>query len=233
MGNGQSDRVARTGAAPDRRPQAGRIAEAIGANARDGGASGLSDREAYDRAEEGIVLPTLLFLPEKPKANRVVLYVHEQGKAADAGPGGPIEQRVQAGDAVLAVDLRGTGQTRSTSAAIFARIPGCVHRVSARSFYVGIRAEDDSSVRPLCGRASGEQPSSARRRWQRWHSRPARGSPRTAPISAHSAVTDASIVVERHSQPHRQRLVCEYSPRRPAPLRSAKPHLASRNDSCC
>ena len=71
-------------------------------------------------SEEGIVPPALLFLPEKPKADRLVLYVHEQGKAADAGPGGPIDQRVQAGDAVLAVDLRGTGQTRLLRRRLFA-----------------------------------------------------------------------------------------------------------------
>lgn len=64
------------------------------------------------RPEEGIALPALMFLPEKPKARRVVLYLHENGKAADADPGGPIEQRVLSGDAVLAVDLRGTGQTQ-------------------------------------------------------------------------------------------------------------------------
>jgi hypothetical protein len=67
------------------------------------------------RPEEGIVLPALLFLPEKPKSDCVVLYVHEKGKAADAGAGGPIERLVQSGKAVLAVDLRGTGQTCSIS----------------------------------------------------------------------------------------------------------------------
>jgi len=65
--------------------------------------------------EAGISLPALMFLPEKPQPGPVVLYLHQQGKAADAGPGGPIEQRVHAGQTVLAVDLRGTGQTRSTS----------------------------------------------------------------------------------------------------------------------
>ena len=60
--------------------------------------------------EKGIVLPALLFLPEKPKPGPVVLYLHDQGKSADAGPGGPIEQRVRAGETVLAVDLRGLGQ---------------------------------------------------------------------------------------------------------------------------
>jgi hypothetical protein len=65
--------------------------------------------------EEGISLPALWFLPAKPRPGRVVLYVHQQGKAFDAAPGGPIERRVLAGETVLAVDLRGTGQTKSTS----------------------------------------------------------------------------------------------------------------------
>ena len=61
--------------------------------------------------EKGVVLPALLFLPERPKPGSVVLYLHDQGKSADAGPNGPIEQRVRAGETVLAVDLRGMGQT--------------------------------------------------------------------------------------------------------------------------
>jgi hypothetical protein len=65
--------------------------------------------------EEGISLPALMFLPEKPQPGRVVLYVHQQGKAFDGAPGGPIERRVLAGETVLAVDVRGVGQTKSTS----------------------------------------------------------------------------------------------------------------------
>jgi dienelactone hydrolase len=94
--------------------------------------------------EAGILLPALLFLSDQPKPDRIVLYVHEQGKAVDAGPGGPIEQQVRAGNTVLAVDLRGTGQTQAS--------PGYVYRSAdwqnasiayllGRS-YVGMRAED-------------------------------------------------------------------------------------------
>ena len=88
--------------------------------------------------EDGIVLPALLFLPEKPKPGRIVLYVHEDGKAADASPRGPIEQLVQDGIVVLAVDLRGTGQTRSASASWRDAFMGYL---LGRS-YVGIQAED-------------------------------------------------------------------------------------------
>ena len=58
-------------------------------------------------------LPALAFVPEKPAAE-VCLYLHEQGKSADAAPGGPIETRVRAGQLVLAVDLSGCGELRPT-----------------------------------------------------------------------------------------------------------------------
>ena len=64
------------------------------------------------KPEDGIVLPALAFLPDKPKPGRVTVYVHQQGKAADAAPGGPIEALVREGSVVLAVDLCGTGQTQ-------------------------------------------------------------------------------------------------------------------------
>jgi hypothetical protein len=94
--------------------------------------------------EEAIVLPALLFLPDKPAPGRIVLYLHDQGKTADAGPGGPIEQRVQAGETVLAVDLRGIGQTRaSENDAYYSHSwqDAYTAYLLGRS-YVGMRAED-------------------------------------------------------------------------------------------
>jgi hypothetical protein len=83
------------------------------------------------------VMPALEFLPDQPAAGPAVLYVHDQGKAADAGPGGAIEQLVRQGRRVLAVDLRGTGQTKSASAD---NDVGTAYLLG-RS-YVGLRAED-------------------------------------------------------------------------------------------
>lgn len=61
----------------------------------------------------GIVIPALLFLPESTSGKAPpILYLHERGKAAEAGPGGEIEELARAGAAVLAIDLRGTGETR-------------------------------------------------------------------------------------------------------------------------
>ncbi|MBI5393721.1 MAG: acetylxylan esterase, partial [Verrucomicrobia bacterium] len=60
--------------------------------------------------EPGILLPALAFVPPKPDGG-AYLYLHGQGKQADAAPGGPIEQLVTQGHLVLAVDLRGLGET--------------------------------------------------------------------------------------------------------------------------
>jgi dienelactone hydrolase len=74
--------------------------------------NGLSVRKIVFMPEDGICLPALLFGPRQ-NSSGAVLYVHEGGKEADAGPDGPIEKLVQAGRTVLAVDLRGTGETQS------------------------------------------------------------------------------------------------------------------------
>jgi cephalosporin-C deacetylase-like acetyl esterase len=73
---------------------------------------GYRIRKLAFATEPGITVPALHFLPEKAADPRpLVLYVHGDGKAADAGPGGPIEQLVKTGQSVLALDLRGLGET--------------------------------------------------------------------------------------------------------------------------
>jgi cephalosporin-C deacetylase-like acetyl esterase len=62
--------------------------------------------------EPGIQVPALYFekkgaMPGQP----LILYVHGEGKAADAAPGGPIEKLVMKNNRVLALDLRGFGET--------------------------------------------------------------------------------------------------------------------------
>ncbi len=63
--------------------------------------------------EDGLHLAALVFHPKGNSEGNALLYLHEGGKEADAGPGGPIEQLVKAGRMVVAVDLRGTGETQS------------------------------------------------------------------------------------------------------------------------
>jgi dienelactone hydrolase len=76
------------------------------------------DRDGYRikrlalKPEPGIVLPALLFVPAAPNGE-ACLYVHGDGKTAAAQPGGPIDERVRAGQLVLAPDLRGMGETIS------------------------------------------------------------------------------------------------------------------------
>ena len=62
------------------------------------------------RPEPGIWLPALAFLPDKPNGD-ACLYLHDKGKQVDAAAGGPIDKLARQGDIVLAVDIRGFGET--------------------------------------------------------------------------------------------------------------------------
>lgn len=97
--------------------------------------------------EAGIYLPALHFVPQKPDAKAApVLYVDSRGKATDAGPAGPIEKLVRDGHTVLAVDLRGWGETRKTRGrkmgAGGADWPDYYKAYNLGRSYVGMRAED-------------------------------------------------------------------------------------------
>ena len=61
------------------------------------------------RNAEGTVLPALLFRPANTSTG-LRLHLHEDGKQAEAGQGGPLEALARAGETVLAVDLRGLGE---------------------------------------------------------------------------------------------------------------------------
>lgn len=60
-----------------------------------------------------ITIPGLLFdvIGTEKKPMPLVIYLHGDGKATDAGPGGPIEKLTLAGNRVLAIDVRGVGET--------------------------------------------------------------------------------------------------------------------------
>jgi len=99
------------------------------------------------KPEEGIYLPTLMFVPSQKPAKGAVLHLREEGKAADATPGGSVEKLVMAGNVVLAVDLRGNGETHQTAGSYSKPYFGtdgddvCMAYLLGRS-YVGMRAED-------------------------------------------------------------------------------------------
>lgn len=61
--------------------------------------------------EPGIRLPALLFSRGDTKQTSVVIYVNGRGKAEEAGRDGSIEKLVASGVRVLALDLRGMGET--------------------------------------------------------------------------------------------------------------------------
>lgn len=84
--------------------------------------------------EPGIHLPGLLFTPQEPNGERH-LYLHGQGKHVDAVSDGPIEKLVRRGSLVLAVDLRGIGETRASYRDVM------VSYLLGKSL-VGMRAED-------------------------------------------------------------------------------------------
>jgi dienelactone hydrolase len=65
--------------------------------------------------ESGITLPGLLAVPEK-RSGRVVLYLDGAGKHSALDEASEAQRRVRAGDVVLALDLRGLGETGSSTA---------------------------------------------------------------------------------------------------------------------
>lgn len=74
------------------------------------------DVEMYAMDGEGsTVVPFLFFKPEGNDRSSVVLYLHPEGKSAEAQPGGEIEALVNQGYAVLAPDLAGSGELGSVN----------------------------------------------------------------------------------------------------------------------
>jgi dienelactone hydrolase len=117
--------------------------EELGAIERDG----CRIEKMIIKPEEDIYLPALLFVPSRQTDKTAVLYLHEKGAASDAAPDGPIEKLVKDGRMVLAVDVRGVGETHGVGQPYFEPYFGSdgqdfyIAYVLARS-YVGMRAED-------------------------------------------------------------------------------------------
>ncbi|HUT33528.1 MAG TPA: acetylxylan esterase [Planctomycetota bacterium] len=69
------------------------------------------------QSERGITVPALLFVPDKePQQWPGIVYVHQDGKEAEAGPTGTIQMLASEGNVVLAIDVRGIGETHSIGA---------------------------------------------------------------------------------------------------------------------
>jgi hypothetical protein len=116
----------------------------------DARASGEIARDGY-RIEKLLIgsdpaIPALLFIPDGPRVKRrTILYVHENGKAAEAKVGGEIEELVRGGAMALAIDLRGRGETREEADRvwdIFGHFESAMTALLVGKTLVGLRAED-------------------------------------------------------------------------------------------
>jgi cephalosporin-C deacetylase-like acetyl esterase len=74
--------------------------------------SGYRIEKLVYESEPGIIVPALLFLPEGTGRHAGIVYVHGRGKAAGVADA---ESLVRAGNVVLAIDVRGIGETRVTA----------------------------------------------------------------------------------------------------------------------
>ena len=120
--------------------------------------SGTIRRDGYQikklilKPEAGIDLPALMFVPGTDVSRQgarqgAVLYIHEKGKGIDVTAGGPIETLATAGRRVLAVDLRGTGETQQGKQGRLSGAAGPDWKDVFTAYllgrsYVGMRAED-------------------------------------------------------------------------------------------
>jgi dienelactone hydrolase len=97
--------------------------------------------EMYALHGEGeYVIPLLLFVPNARNRFPSVIYMHPEGKAPDAAPGGKIEQLVKKGYIVAAPDVIGVGEVRDNNYGSF-----YLSLMIARSI-PGIQAGDVSRV---------------------------------------------------------------------------------------
>ncbi len=118
------------------------------------------------RPEPGICLPALAMLPDKPNGN-ACLYLHDKGKETDAAAGGPIEKLARQGNIVLAVDIRGFGETAKSRSQPKGGIAGHIGPEWKELYlaymlekpYLGMRAEDVTvCARFLAGYKSAGKP---------------------------------------------------------------------------
>lgn len=88
----------------------------------------------FIKGEGNYPVPYLLLLPEN-KISKVILYIHPDGKAAEAA--GAMEKLVRQGYAVLAPDLIGTGELKTDSVFGDAQIEGISYNVWFTSVLIG------------------------------------------------------------------------------------------------
>ncbi len=90
----------------------------------------------FVKGEGNYVIPYLLFKPSNP-GNKTVIYLHPEGKSAEAMVGGEIEKIVSQGITVLAPDLVGTGETGPGALRGDAYFKGVSHNLWYASMLLG------------------------------------------------------------------------------------------------
>lgn len=156
----------------------------------------LRFRKYVFETEEGILVPALHFLTQRPQPFNLVLHVDGRGMAADTGPGSLIDRQIEVGNEVLAIDVRGFGET---APAPLPAKPG-YFGVDFRNSYLALHLN-----RPLLGQRvydvlsvmaylQGEQTTFARSVYL-W------GIHAGGPVALHAGVLDARFkgVVTNHS----------------------------------
>lgn len=83
--------------------------------------NGRYRREGYSIGKYAIegegeyVIPLLLFVPDTGDKHPAIIYLHPEGKAAEAGKGDEIEKLVKRGYIVAAIDVLGIGEVKNTA----------------------------------------------------------------------------------------------------------------------
>ncbi len=111
----------------------------------------------------GITLPAAYLTIGSAAPGAVTLLLHEAGIAAACAPGGPAENLLAEGRAVLAVDVRGTGESRQTGQTAFGEAVGLDWQDSLMAYLlekpnVAMRAEDVLAAAHVAGQLAGAAP---------------------------------------------------------------------------
>jgi dienelactone hydrolase len=123
--------------------------------------NGYSIEKLVITNEPRITVPALLFVPNSTASKRrAVLYVHNNGKAAEAKADAEIESLARSGMLVLAIDLRGLGETREEVDRIwnpFGTFDSAMTALLSGKTLVGLRVQDVvSAVDVLAARSDVE-----------------------------------------------------------------------------
>ncbi|MFC1614908.1 xylan esterase, partial [Gemmatimonadota bacterium] len=108
---------------------------------------GRYSREGYKiekwalHGEGDYMVPLLLFIPDGGGKFPALIYLHPEGKAAEASPGGQIESLVNSGFIVAAADLIGTGETAARPSRRAKEVASYTALMIGRSI-VGLQAGD-------------------------------------------------------------------------------------------